>query len=116
MSPPGFRLPNQHHFRWPDTDIERVLFRCAALGYSEDASMSHLRLCEAQQVRRLRAFVDGMSDADLERRLHACSAETEARGFRSSSVIQLRSRIRWPWRTHTGATPARSIPTAGNAS
>lgn len=93
---------------WRDGDVSRVAFRCHAHGADEGTTLALLDLLDRSGARRLGAYVDGMSDGDLEHMLTAARAlavlPATARGRRD--ILQIRTPARWPWRTSTTeATP-----------
>ena len=86
---------------WPETETAAVAFRCRALGADEETTAEYLHLCRQREVRRLEAYVDRITDADLEAYLDAARSLSEsyrATG-RQGDIISLRCGIkRWPWR------------------
>ncbi len=89
---------------WPESETAAVAFRCRALGADEETAAEYLHLCRQREVRRLKAYVDRIVDADLEVYLDAARALSES--YRATSrradIIFLRSRVkRWPWRTRS---------------
>ncbi len=78
-----------------------MAFRCRALGADEETTAEYLHLCRQREVRRLEAYVNRITDADLEAYLDAARSLSEsyrATG-RRGDIISLRRGIkRWPWR------------------
>ena len=89
---------------WPETETAAVAFRCRALGADEETAAEYLHLCRQREVRRLKAYIDRITDADLQVYLDAARSLSES--YRATSrradIISLRARVkRWPWRTRS---------------
>lgn len=89
---------------WPESETAAVAFRCRALGADEETTAEYLHLCRQREVRRLKAYVDRIADADLEVYLDAARSLSES--YRATSrradIIFLRAKVkRWPWRTRS---------------
>jgi len=80
-----------------------VAFRCRAIGAAEDTTVTFLTACHQRGIRRLRAYVDGISDHDLLTYLaEAKRVDDLARGsHRRGDLIRVRTIARWPWRTRS---------------
>jgi hypothetical protein len=106
VNAPLRRTVAPHHPTWPEAEVSAVAFRCKALGASEATTRAYLGALTAHRVRRLRPFVNGLSDKNLTAILWGL-AESEAAeravGFRAArgDLLRVRTPKHWPWRIST---------------
>jgi hypothetical protein len=87
--------------QWPASDIAIAAFHLKALGASEEAARLVLHNLASVGVRRVAAYVRKFTAADLaewERRYERSHPRAEQRG----DFINIRTPLRWPWRTTSG--------------
>ena len=90
---------------WPERDVAMVMFRLRAANAKEPAARAFLAHLAGMGVRRLRPYVDNISDDDLDAYLdHAEEAArvAAAPSGRRGDIQFVRTPPRWPWRTSTG--------------
>lgn len=109
-APQGYRSPAAPPkiTAWPDADVSVVAFRFHALGGTERQTRLILDHLANSGVRRVRAYLDGIDDAELTSYLDKAEealqvSERAASGARArGGLLTVRTPARWPWRTSSG--------------
>jgi hypothetical protein len=88
---------------WLEQDVSAVAFRCHVNGATERATGAFLDGLAKQGVRRLRAYVDEMTDTEICLHLGRTETVLETIGSqRRGDMFRVRQPSRWPWRDSSG--------------